>query len=46
MEIVMDISDRVIVLNFGQKIAEDTPDRIRENKEVIAAYLGEEKVSV
>lgn len=46
MEMVMDLSDRVIVLNFGGKIAEDTPDRIRENKEVIAAYLGDEKVSV
>jgi ABC-type branched-subunit amino acid transport system ATPase component len=40
---VMDIADRVVVLDFGRKIAEGTPDQIRTNPEVIAAYLGQEK---
>jgi len=40
MRIVMDISDRVHVLNFGRKIAEGSPDAIRTNAEVASAYLG------
>lgn len=40
MEMVMAFSDRVIVLNFGQKIADDTPSKIQVNGEVITAYLG------
>jgi branched-chain amino acid transport system ATP-binding protein len=41
MGVVMDISDRVVVLDYGRKIADGPPDEVRASSEVIAAYLGE-----
>ena len=40
MSVVMDISDRVVVLDYGQKIADGSPDEVRANQRVVDAYLG------
>ena len=41
MDVVMELSDRIVVLNFGEKLAEGTCREIQENSEVLSAYLGE-----
>lgn len=42
---IMNLCDRVVVMNFGRKIAEGLPKEVRENKDVIRAYFGSEHVT-
>ena len=42
MSLVMDISDEIVVLSYGEKIADDVPRAVQNNPEVVRVYLGED----
>jgi len=44
MRMVMDISDRILAINFGKPLCEGIPEEVQNNPEVLKAYLGEEEI--
>ena len=46
IDVIMDISDRVVVLDFGRRIAQGTPEEVRNDPAVIDAYLGQPRDGV